>query len=136
MPLPAIKAKFPILIIIVFLSLTSCITLPTQEEIDSIGFGEPITIDYEKAIKERFEMRLFDFFSAKFKFEEPTQYWIKDFSGQLYVGYGVPIYINAKNRFGAYTGWKKYVVLFRNNIIVAEQDFSQDSMPRFRSRFY
>ncbi len=114
-------------VVMVLFMISGCVTMPSQEEISKLDFGTPITIDYEKSIKNYFEKALFDPYSAKYEFEPPQQYWYKPsafaggpwFSrGPLYAGYLVIALVNAKNRFGAYIGMQKYGFLFKNNELI------------------
>jgi len=107
--------------IFIIVILTGCATTPTKEQLASIGYGNPLTIDYQKAIKDYFEISLFDPFSAQYKFETPGEYWAKEpplLGSRLYAGYGVPVSVNAKNRYGAYVGYQKYIFIFRDDKII------------------
>ena len=107
--------------------INGCSTMPTREEISKLDYGAPLTIDYEKTFKDYFEKALFDPYSAQYKFEPPQQYWYKPSvfyggpllsRGPLYAGYMVIVWVNAKNRFGAYVGMKKHGFLFKDNELI------------------
>lgn len=101
--------------------ICGCATMPTQEEITKLDYGSPITIDYEMAVKNYFDKVLFDPYSVKYEIEAPYQSWYKEpplLGGHLYAGYMVVVWVNAKNRFGGYTGNQKYGFIFKNNEIV------------------
>ena len=100
-----------------------CVSMPTQEELANFDYGSPITIDYKKAIVKYFEPTLFDPYSAMIQFQdgEPQKWWHKDppiLGSHIWIGYAVPVRLNAKNRFGGYTGMKEYRFLFKNNRII------------------
>lgn len=101
--------------------VVSCATAPTSQEISTLGYGEPLTIDYKAVIKAYFEQNLIDPFSAHIKYGEPKTQWVKDpplLGGGLTAGYAVPVQVNAKNRMGGYVGWKSYMFIFRNDQLV------------------
>ncbi len=106
------------------LAMSGCAAIPPNKaEIEKLDYGAPLTIDYEKSIKDSLEKVLFDPYSAQYKFESPQRYWYRGYSlplsrGQLHAGYLVIVWVNAKNRFGAYTGMEKYRFLFRNNEVI------------------
>ncbi len=109
------------------LIMSGCATMPTQEESSKLDYDDPLAIDYGKTIRDYFEQTLFDSYPARYKFEPPRQYWYKPsvFSGgqlfsrgPLYSGYMVIVWVNAKNRLGAYVGMKKFGFLFKNNELI------------------
>lgn len=110
--------KKAILSVLFVMSFIGCVSMPTQEEINKFDYGTPISIDYQKSIKQYFDEILFDPYSAVYEFSEPQQYWFKEaplLGGKLYAGYLVYVTVNAKNRMGGYTGKEKYGFLFKNN---------------------
>lgn len=109
--------------IILCVGLAGCATMPSQKEVATLDYGAPVTVDYEKAIKQYFSTVLVDPYSAVYEFGTPPfrTYWFKDIplaGGKMYVGYLVPVTINAKNRMGGYAGRENYGVIFRNNEII------------------
>ncbi|MBM3319805.1 MAG: hypothetical protein FJY73_03910 [Candidatus Eisenbacteria bacterium] len=103
------------------LLMVSCATMPTQQEIDSLDYGRPLTIDYQTAIRTYFERVLFDPYSAHYEFGSPQRMWVKEpplLGGRLYAGYMVAVGVNAKNRFGGYVGMQEYGFLFKNDEVV------------------
>lgn len=74
-------------------------------------FG-PRPVAYEEAIKTHMERSLKDPDSARYRFGQPRKGYANKgmaFGGQvIFVGYIVPVQINAKNSFGGYTGFKPF----------------------------
>ena len=121
-----------LLAIILCFGLAGCATMPTQKEIAKLDYGAPITIDYEKPIKQYFSNVLFDPYSAVYEFGTPREYWFEDIplaGGTMYAGYLVPVAINAKNRMGGYTGKENYGVIFKNNEIIKVITLDRDGQP-------
>ena len=107
----------PILAVLVLLS--GCATLPPQEQIASLDYGSPPQ-NYEATIKKYFDKVLFDPYSARYDFEPPQQYWVKDpplMGGKLYAGYLVRTSVNAKNRMGGYVGRQMYGFIIKDERI-------------------
>lgn len=103
------------------LLVSGCATMPTQQEINSLNYGSPLTIDYQSVIRNYFEKVLFDPYSAHYNFGNPQTYWFKEpplLGGRLYAGYMVFVGVNAKNRMGGYVGMKEYGFLFKDNQII------------------
>jgi hypothetical protein len=85
------------------------------ERPDADAFGEPPR-GYEDAIRAYFETTLKDPESARYKFGEPFKAhgnsgWMRG-GGVTWVGYAVDVDVNAKNSFGGYTGYQRYIVAF------------------------
>lgn len=95
---------------------------PTEEEIRTANYGEEgggiseldkeATILIEKAF-------LKDPDSAKFKFGIPYKGFIVG-EAKTEFGYFLDIYINAKNSYGAYTGYKLTRRLYRNGKLLGQ----------------
>ena len=103
------------------LGLVGCATMPTQQEIASLDYGVPLTVDYQQAIKNYLGDVLFDPYSAIYEFKEPRIYWYKEvplMGGTMYSGYLVSVKVNAKNRMGGYVGKQRYNFIFKNNEII------------------
>jgi hypothetical protein len=99
--------------------LTSCAQIkpPTQAEIDAADYGaEPI--DYERVVRNFHQLRLKDPSSAQYQsWSKPVKYWFGTRETSTY-GYLVCVSINAKNSFGAYTGFQTDGHLIRNGVVV------------------
>jgi len=69
------------------------------------------------------EMSLKDPESARYKIEPPYRAYAnqspRDGGVFLWHGYRVDFYINAKNSFGGYTGFKPYFAMFRDGKLVS-----------------
>jgi len=102
--------------------LIGCVKPPTAEEWDNADFGPPPGKTYEEVLQvlreELFEV-LFDSGSAILKFPSPpTKRWVQKPGGKRIYGWGGQVLINAKNRFGAYIGVKKYDFVLRYGKLV------------------
>ena len=109
-----------ILILPVIICLSCALAQPTKEELGKATFGAPLSIDYRTAIKLAFASTLIDPMSAQYIISEPRKCWVRIHQTiwtkkKLYTGYGILVDVNAKNRFGGYTGYKQYFTLWRDN---------------------
>ena len=100
------------------LLLVGCVPPPTLEEMKNADYGTKIKQqDAEDWAKRWMDSRLKDPYSAKYRFDLLHQGFIQ-FSqisgGKVEFGYGLNLQVNAKNSFGAYTGYKRYYLLFKN----------------------
>jgi hypothetical protein len=100
--------------------LTACgVTRPTWEQIESADYGKPPeAFNYQDTIKN--SMGLFDPYSAVWSFWAPYKGHFNKTpiqGGQPVYGYWVEGSVNAKNRFGAYTGVKAFRYLMHNELI-------------------
>jgi len=62
-----------------------------------------------------------DPYSAHYTFVPLGKTWWRVgllFGGKKYVGYGVNIFVNAKNSYGGYTGDEEYGFVIRNGVII------------------
>jgi hypothetical protein len=91
---------------------------PTAPEIlpDSPVYGV-YPIAYRDIIMKFLESRLLDAGSARIEWGKPQQGTITTPEGKI-SGYAVVITVNARNKFGMYTGKQKYRLLIRNGEIV------------------
>ena len=93
----------------------------TDEQIASADYG-PYPENYREIVKAYFSAALKDPYSANYNFERPYKgYSTKSIlagGGPDKFGYLVKVYVNAKNSFGAYTGWEPYLFLIRNGRII------------------
>ena len=113
--------------IFVMFFLISCSSLnyetpsyqPTEEEKANAYYGEFPT-EYKKLVEDHMQTILKDPYSAHYRYEiEPQKTFIEATTkeGTIYC-YWVPVYINAKNIMGGYTGEKWFAFYIRNNIII------------------
>jgi hypothetical protein len=102
--------------------LTGCATVPSASEIAAVGYGQPLTIDWQAAVKEWFLNDLKDPLSAQYIFYSkpvPGYVTLSPVEGEkLLVGYKVVVKANAKNGFGGFVGFKPYLFLFRDNRLI------------------
>jgi hypothetical protein len=95
---------------------------PAQNEIeivpDSKTYGE-FPIAYKEIITKWLGTRLADPASAVIEWGDPPKPGeVSPKKGQRFVGYVVDFKVNARNRFGTYTGKQKYRVLIRNGEVL------------------
>lgn len=91
---------------------------PDQLEVQNAYYGEEPK-NYEQIIKGYMEPRLFDPFSAVYKFDIPRKGWVNRM-GIFYYGWKVDVDINAKNRMGGYVGFKRQRFVLRDGAIIIE----------------
>ena len=74
--------------------------------------------NYQQLIKEYFEARLFDPYSAKYNYSKPIKGYTRKApvlgGGVHEFGYVVIVWVNAKNRMGGYVGSKRYSMFIKN----------------------
>ena len=84
----------------------------------------PYPQNLEETVKNHFSMSLFDPFSAQYQIGKPYKGYLREApikGGEPTVfGYIVNINVNAKNRYGAYVGWKGYRLMIRDDGVVSE----------------
>ena len=106
------------LIVLTALLLGGCVSAPTSEEMTSADYGPPPK-DYEATVREYLSHTLKDPYSYDLKFLfEPRKDW-SGLGARKQFGYAVCANVNAKNSFGAYTGFKLTYFLIRNDQVVA-----------------
>ncbi len=123
--------KKMLLCAVLALFICGCVTAPTPEELDSADYGAR-PIHYETITKEFLSNVLKDPDSAKYDIKEPCKGYYTDPPAVALMGqkretkYGwiVDVWVNAKNSYGGYTGYKKYSFLFRGEV-----DFDLISIP-------
>ena len=116
--------KKTILTIICLVFLTSCASfsksIPTDEEWANANFGE-YPKDYKKIIEERLSNYLFDPHSMILKFTSgPKQMGVRRttlMGRRGGFGYGVCVWVNAKNKLGGYTGRKMNLFIISNGTV-------------------
>lgn len=75
--------------------------------------------NYKHSIASHFYFRLKDPYSAHYKFLEPYKgySWVTDVPAdkeQLMFGWIIPVIVNAKNEFGAYSGATRFMIIYSN----------------------
>lgn len=95
--------------------LTACSTTLSKEVLDNADYGKKPNNGHHNLIKKHFALSLIDPTSPIYAFRKP----IKGYSsnGKIF-GWMVCGYVNAKNRFGGYTGSIPFSTLIRNGKII------------------
>lgn len=93
---------------------------PSVEAQNSADYGSPITqVQAEKLVALYMEQSLFDAYSAYFKFSKLRTGYYQSRKNNCLVTYGYFILfaVNAKNRYGGYTGYQQRRAWIRNGYI-------------------
>ena len=101
-------------------SVAGCDTTVTKAEMNTADYG-PRPVDYQSEIKSYLGLRLTDPKDAIVEFRAgPTQIYNRGtpIRGEQY-GWGVCVWVNDKNRSGAYDGFYPMTFVIRNEKIVA-----------------
>lgn len=111
------QGLFIVFLLSIMLGCGPRITLPSEQEIRNADYG-PYPDNYVDIIRSYLTMYLKDPGSAQVKFTtSPTKQWSTYWGGVKY-GWGICMQINAKNGFGAYTGFKRHYFLIKDNSVV------------------
>lgn len=104
------------------LLVVSCASVPTPEELSSADYGRlPEVGECEALVEEHMETRLKDARSTRYRHGVCNKSWwssVPIMGLPKVYGYGISGRYNAKNSFGAYTGYKEYKALINNGRIV------------------
>jgi hypothetical protein len=77
--------------------------------------------EYENDAKERISSMLRDPESARFVFGEPVKAWgnngLIQGGNVTFIGYVIPIAVNARNGFGGYTGFQEWFCTYQYGVI-------------------
>lgn len=100
-----------------FFILTGCAGLPSQQEIENADYGS-YPSNYSSIVKGFYSDKLKDPSSVQYRnITTPKQFYLGSrISGARY-GYLVCVNYNAKNSFGAYTGYSTGGFLLRNGSV-------------------
>ena len=110
------------------LALGACDTTVTKEEMATAEYG-PAPVNYQDEIKSYLSLRLTDPKQAIVEFRnEPKQLYQRGtgIRGEQY-GWGVCVWVNDKNKQGAYDGFYPMSFIMRNEKIVAVNGGPDDS---------
>jgi hypothetical protein len=110
------------------LALAACDTTVTKEEMATADYG-PAPVSYQDEIKSYLSLRLTDPKQAIVEFRnEPKQLYQRGtgIRGEQY-GWGVCVWVNDKNKQGAYEGFYPMSFILRNEKIVAVNGGPDDS---------
>jgi hypothetical protein len=111
-------------LLILFVAM-SCTTRPTQTQLKNADYGK-VKRDYKQEIQNLLTMHWKDPDSVKYKWiGEPIKWYNGGaFGTSLNYGWGICMYANAKNGFGAYNGFKKFFIMYRDGRLL---DLRKDS---------
>lgn len=99
-----------------------CPPVPTDEQRAAADYG-PEPTDVEEKAREYLEFKLRDMGTAKIVFfKKPVKLWKVDVCPYEYV-WSQQVKINAKNAYGAYAGYKDFLIYFRDNKVVGHYAF-------------
>ncbi len=110
------------------LVLAACDTTVTKQEMETADYG-PAPVNYQDEIKSYLSLRLTDPKQAIVEFRnEPKQLYQRGtgIRGEQY-GWGVCVWVNDKNKQGAYDGFYPMPFVLRNEKIVAVNGGPDDS---------
>jgi hypothetical protein len=108
--------KMKTLSMIIAATLQVAIAADAETQTRNISFGQ-LPKNYQTVIRGYYSMpgHLLDPYSAVYRFDSPMKGYVKDgflVGGKFHYGWIVPVWINAKNAFGGYTGVQRYYVMF------------------------
>ena len=116
---PILKAFLSIAMVCFFIGCASVAEIPPEQKA-SADYGD-YPDNYEQLIKDYFEVRLFDPYTANYKFSKPIKGYTRKapvVGGGIHeFGYVVIVWINAKNRMGGYVGIKRYPMFIKNGVV-------------------
>ena len=118
------KQAWPLLLV-----LAGCVTPVTKEEMATADYG-PAPVAYQEEIKSWLSLRLNSPKDAVVEFRnEPKQLYQRGtpVRGEQY-GWGVCVFINDKNKAGAYDGFYPMTFVLRNEKIVAANGGTDDNV--------
>jgi hypothetical protein len=99
-------------------TLSGCAGLPSQEEAARADYGS-YPSSYESVVKKYFEYTLKDPDSVQYRgITSPKKWWLGNRIDGAKYGYLVCATSNAKNSFGAYTGYSTDALLIRNDTVI------------------
>lgn len=110
------------------LALAACDTTVTKQEMETAEYG-PAPVNYQDEIKSYLSLRLTDPKQAIVEFRnEPKQLYQRGtgIRGEQY-GWGLCVWVNDKNKQGAYEGFYPMTFVMRNEKIVAVNGGPDDS---------
>jgi hypothetical protein len=108
-------------IILPLLFIAGCASGPTPEQIARADYGE-YPNDYENIVHAFFDRTLKDPGSLQLReVAVPTQAYLSLFGHAAY-GYKTCVTYNAKNGFGAYTGYTTEYLLIHNGVVIQNVD--------------
>ena len=103
--------------------ITGCAQGPSPRESADADYGAPLSVNYQEAIRDHMDPTFFYWQTAQYRFGEPYLGWFQDpeeLGGEIHYGYKVDVLINARKPNGRYIGFKPYMFLFRDNLLIRE----------------
>lgn len=100
--------------------LAGCARSPDKIEIQNANYGLAPDGDYQSTVKNFISTELKDPYSAMYKFESPTKFWISEhsiYNNEIHYGYLIKVLVNAKNSYGAYNGYKPVAIFWKNGVM-------------------
>ena len=79
----------------------------------------PYPQDYEQIVKQHMQERLKDPDSAKYQFPGKPVAGYEHIAGKTDFGWYLCPLVNAKNSYGAYTGYQQYYIMIKNGIVIS-----------------
>ncbi len=106
-----------LILLLVMVLLTGCETLPTKQQMDAADYGlVPVPESAIRVATAEISKTLIDPYSAKINCKAPVK-GVMNKTFENHYGYLTVCYVNAKNRFGAYTGITEYFFWSRDGRI-------------------
>jgi hypothetical protein len=105
------------------LGMTFASTLNAQSPSPDTARYGPYPTDYKEIIMQWLNKQLIDPDSARIEWGEEPKPSEMGKAGEAVSGYLVNFTVNARNRFGAYTGKQKHSVLIRNGEVIKSMGF-------------
>ena len=115
--------------------LTDCLP-PSEAEQMNADYGEIVSqVQAEKLVVTGLEKILFDPYSAFYKFSRIKRGWRNLSTCSRIFGYYIEVDVNAKNRYGGYTGYQRRSAIIRDGVLISIEDckgctLSVNALPR------
>jgi hypothetical protein len=103
--------------------IAGCAQGPSPRESADANYGAPLSINYRETIRDQMDPTFFYWRTAQYRFSEPYPGWFQDpeeLGGKIHFGYKIDVLINARMPNGKYIGFKPYMFLFRDNMLIRE----------------
>jgi len=126
-----------LLLIVILAALTGCATTVTNEQWQKADYGKKLDQSvYVAYIEQSVKSSLIDPDSLQMSCADARKGWAKNINEPHQFGWLVFCQVNAKNRFGGYTGAKHYIYLFKGDQVLvsipsgyANRGYDFDIMP-------
>jgi hypothetical protein len=117
------------LVLIAVIAVGACDTTVTKQEMETANYG-PRPLSYQDEVKSYLSLRLTDPKAAIVEFRTEPQHLYQrgtGIRGEQY-GWGVCVWVNDKNKQGAYDGFYPMTFILRNEKIVAVNGGPDDNV--------